>query len=61
MKLKNQKIQPLPIGTKIAIAAGVITTLGLLKMYFKGGVCRANRDMQGQVVVITGGNAGIGK
>lgn len=49
------------IDTKYLIAAGIIFTLGVLKHYFNGGVCRASRDLRNKVAVITGGNTGIGK
>jgi NAD(P)-dependent dehydrogenase (short-subunit alcohol dehydrogenase family) len=43
-------------GTTLTIAF-----LALAKSYFKGGVCRIKRDLSGKVIVITGGNAGIGQ
>lgn len=49
------------IDTKYLIAAGIIFTLGVLKHYFNGGVCRATRDLRNKIAVITGGNTGIGK
>lgn len=39
-------------------------TLGLLfaaKQYFSGGACKVKRDLSGKVIVVTGGNTGIGK
>lgn len=41
--------------------AGSLLALGLAKLYFRGGVCRVNKDLTGKVAVITGGNEGIGK
>jgi hypothetical protein len=41
--------------------AGSLIALGLVKLYFRGGVCRVNKDLTGKVAVITGGNEGIGK
>ena len=35
--------------------------LAMLKWHFKGGVCKADKDLSGQVVVITGGSTGIGR
>ncbi len=45
----------------VFLAAGGILGLVFAKLYFRGGVCRVNRDLSGQVIVLTGGNAGIGK
>jgi hypothetical protein len=41
--------------------AGTLAFITLTRFYFNGGVCRANRDLTNQVIVITGGSAGIGK
>ena len=46
---------------KAVVAVGAVAVLGLLKLHFRGGICRVSRDMSGQVVVITGGNAGLGR
>ena len=54
----TQKSCPYACATYLLIA---VTVLYALRQYFKGGVCLANRSLKGQVVVITGGNAGIGK
>lgn len=40
------------------IALGLLFTA---KQYFRGASCKAKRDLSGKVVVVTGGNAGIGK
>ncbi len=45
----------------LAVAAGTLAFITVARLYFRGGVCRANRDLRGLVVVITGGSAGIGK
>jgi hypothetical protein len=45
----------------VFLAAGGILGLVFAKLYFRGGVCRVNRDLSGQVIILTGGNAGIGK
>jgi len=45
------------------IAAGAIglSSLVLARNYFGGGVCKINKDLKGQVVIVTGSNTGIGK
>ena len=43
------------------ITLGGIALIGIAKYYFRGGMCNVNRDLTGQVVVVTGGNTGIGK
>jgi hypothetical protein len=45
----------------LAVTASVLSLLALSKIYFNGGVCRVNRDLTGKVIVVTGGNTGIGK
>ena len=45
----------------LSIAGGALMLLGLAKLYFRGGICRVDRDMSGQIVVITGGSSGLGK
>ncbi|CAD8045258.1 unnamed protein product [Paramecium primaurelia] len=37
-----------------------VTCLYLLKQYINGGICKIRKDMTGKVILITGGNAGIG-
>ena len=44
----------------IYILVGVILLI-LLKIYFNGGVCRIVKNLEGQIIIITGANAGIGK
>jgi retinol dehydrogenase 12 len=41
--------------------AGLATVVFALKAYFAGGVCKANRDLTGKIVLITGGSAGLGE
>jgi retinol dehydrogenase 12 len=41
--------------------AGSLAAVGLVKLFFRGGVCRVTKDLTGKVAVITGGNEGIGK
>ena len=45
----------------VIYTVGAILTFILIRLYVRGGICRGNRNMQGKVVVITGGNAGIGR
>ena len=45
----------------LAITGSILTFLIAAKLYFRGGICRANRDLSDKVIVVTGGNAGIGK
>ena len=42
------------------VAGSVLLLLGV-KLYFRGAVCRVDRDLNGKFIVVTGGNAGIGK
>jgi 5,10-methylene-tetrahydrofolate dehydrogenase/methenyl tetrahydrofolate cyclohydrolase len=45
----------------VAITGGALLALVGIKLYFRGGVCKVDRDLSGKVIVITGGSAGIGK
>ena len=48
--------------TGLATAAVIgVSSLYFAKKFFRGGVCKLNRDLTGQVVIITGSNTGIGK
>lgn len=47
--------------TVIGIAAGSLALLAAARLYFRGGVCRVDRDLNNQVIVITGGSSGIGR
>lgn len=45
----------------IAITAGSLVALCAAKVYFSGGVCRVDRDLTNQIILVTGGSAGLGK
>jgi hypothetical protein len=45
----------------LAVTASVLSLFTLSKIYFNGGVCPVNRDLTGNIIVVTGGNTGIGK
>lgn len=56
-KLKQANQNPYILGA----AAATFSLLALTKRYFNWGVCKADRGLTGKVIVIIGGNAGIGK
>ena len=56
-KIKQVVKNPYVLGA----AATTFTLLALAKRYFNGPLCKVNRDLTGKVIVITGGNTGIGK
>jgi hypothetical protein len=45
----------------LAFATGAIVFLTATKLYCRGGICRVDRDLNGKVIVVTGGNSGIGR
>lgn len=45
----------------IIITSSTIAFIVLTKYFFRGGVCRVDRLIRDEVIVITGGNTGIGK
>jgi retinol dehydrogenase 12 len=48
------------LSTALWIVGGVLVLIAL-KIYFAGGVCKANRDLTGKVIVLTGGSTGLGE
>jgi NADP-dependent 3-hydroxy acid dehydrogenase YdfG len=60
-ELKNKAIDLLKNNKKAVLAVGGLAVLTALKLHFRGGVCRADRSLEKNVVVITGGNSGIGR
>ena len=56
------QIQELLLSPVGAMTIVVLTVVILLtKRYFGGARCTVDQDLSGKVVVITGGNAGIGR
>ena len=47
------------VTTLITLFIGFV--LSKVKAYFGGTYCQADRNLQGQVILITGGNSGIGR
>jgi hypothetical protein len=45
----------------LAIVSSSLLLLSAIRLYCRGGINRADRDLTGQVIVITGANTGIGK
>jgi hypothetical protein len=45
----------------VGAASIVVSILFLAKKYFNGAVCKTDRDLSGKVIIVTGGNAGLGK
>lgn len=45
----------------VATALIVVFTLYVVRQWAKGGVCKANRDIRGKIILVTGGNSGIGR
>jgi len=61
MERINRIVDLLGSNKRLAIAAGTFLALAAIKLYFRGAVCRVNRDLTGKVIVVTGGNSGIGR
>ena len=60
MNIINEiKSDPKKLYLTAAISGLIALTLG--RHYFNGPVCKIKKDLKGQVIIITGGNAGIGK
>lgn len=43
------------------ISGGLLSTVIGIRLYYRGAVCRVDRDLTGETIVITGGSDGIGK
>ena len=57
----SEKIKEIPPKKAACVAGVALAALLALNMYCKGGVCRINKKLDGKIIVITGGNAGIGE
>lgn len=43
------------------VTAGMASIATGIRLYYKGEVCRVDRNLKGETIVVTGGSAGIGK
>lgn len=43
------------------ISGGILSSIVGIRLYYRGAVCRVDRDLTGETIVITGGSDGIGK
>jgi 5,10-methylene-tetrahydrofolate dehydrogenase/methenyl tetrahydrofolate cyclohydrolase len=49
------------MATAVIIGLGTAFGIYATKLYYKGSICQARRDLTGQVAIITGGSTGIGR